>query len=192
VILVLLVPFTFLPAILWWIIPLGILAAVVVHHRPARWAWPLLLLPFAWVNANYELVNGTPTIWIAAFVALSTVRPWMGALVLIKPSVFPFALAGIRDRRWWISAAILVALCLPMTETYVRVLLNSDGGLLYSLVNVPLLSISVVAWASRRRDRDRLVARPTAGRRAGITPRRQSLRADRLDHCERKHAGGGR
>jgi hypothetical protein len=36
------VPFLVLPAILWWVIPLGVLISGVVYWKPAWWSWPFL------------------------------------------------------------------------------------------------------------------------------------------------------
>lgn len=144
-ILILLIPFLVLPAPLWWILPIGTTVLVTMSHRPRQWAWPLLLLPFTFAYTNWLLVNGTPTIWIVAFVALATRVPSVGALVLMKPSVFPFALLGIGDRRWWAIAFVLGLISLPMATDYLRVLLNSDGTVFYSLRDVPLLAVPLIA-----------------------------------------------
>jgi hypothetical protein len=91
---------SFLPAILWWLIPLAIVGAVIAWHRPAPWAWPLIAacLGFQWsVMLAY---TGNPTIWLAAAVALGTLWHPVYVFVLIKPTLLPFALLGaVRARR---------------------------------------------------------------------------------------------
>src|SRR5688500_12394983 len=42
----LIVPMSFLPAILWWLIPLGVIAGVVAYHRPYVWGWAGILACF--------------------------------------------------------------------------------------------------------------------------------------------------
>jgi hypothetical protein len=154
-ILALLVPFTLLPAVLWWVIPIGLIAGIVVSWQPARWAWPLIVLCLLWGQTGAILVNGTPTLWIAAFVALGTRWPLASALVMLKPSVFPFALTGLRDRRWWLVGIALAALSLPLLplwEQWIAVLRNGTGeraSVLYSLADAPLLALPLIArWAT--------------------------------------------
>jgi hypothetical protein len=69
------------------------------------------------------------------------------------PSLFPLALFGIRDRRWWLACGLLVVLTLPLLPLmveYVRVMLDlRGGGLLYSLPQAPLLLAPFVAWIGK-------------------------------------------
>ena len=165
--LVLLVPFVFLGGFLWSAIPLAILAAVIWHHRPSSAGW-VVILAFVAFSPEVQTLYwfGTPTIWIAAFVALGTLWGWPGALILLKPAVFPFAVIGIRSRGWWITAAIGAAvslLFLPMWIDWIHVLLNARGpraSLLYALGDLPLLLIPVVAWVARRPEAASLRAAP--------------------------------
>ena len=99
-VMLLFVPFTVLAPAIWYGIPIAITVAIIAWHRPNRWGWllmgaivasfPMLFLPY---------LAGTPTIWIAAFFAAGTRWPWVASLVLLKPSLLPLALIGIRDRR---------------------------------------------------------------------------------------------
>jgi hypothetical protein len=145
------VPFTVLPRVLWWIIP-GVIATVgLARLRPAMWAWPIMSACLAWPRTTAQVIFGNPVIWLAAALFWG-----VGALVLVKPTVIPFALTGIRSRRWWVSALALALLTLPLLPIvlqYPGVLLNarSGGGWLYSLEEWPLLAIPLVAWAGRPR-----------------------------------------
>ncbi len=101
---------------------------------------------------------GNPVLWIALFAALGTVWRPAFALILLKPSLFPFALLGVRSRGWWAIVAGLIVgsvILLPMTLEYVRVLVNARGpmaSILYSLHDVAMIFIPLIAWgASRRR-----------------------------------------
>lgn len=150
-------PFTVLPAIAWWA-PVPIIAWVVWKQRPSRWQWvailALLTLP-AQHGSSWAvdfIGNGNPGMWTAAFVALATRWPFFGSWVLTKPSMAPFALVGIRNRAWWLGLATFALLCLPfgvMWLDYAIVLRNAQGGgLLYSLPNVTLCFVPLVAAAA--------------------------------------------
>lgn len=155
--LLLFVPFAFLPAVLWSAIPAAIMAAVIWHHRPSAWACTIILACLALSPETQTLYwFGTPTIWMGAFLALSTIWGWPGVLVMLKPAIFPFALLGIRDRRWWVAAGVLTIVSLvflPMWFDWFHVLLNARGpraNVLYAIGDVPPLAMPLVAWAGRR------------------------------------------
>jgi hypothetical protein len=153
--LLLFVPFTILPAVLWWAIPIGIVAAVMVGHRPHPLAWPAIAMCL-WFPTTAEVIYaGNPVLWIVAALAIATRWPAAAVLVLLKPTLAPFALWGIRCRSWWLALACLAAVSLvflPMWVDYIHVLLNArdPNGLLYSLNQVPTLLVPVVAWLGRR------------------------------------------
>ncbi len=153
--LLLVAPMAALPAFLWWLVPLGAIAAVCVRHRPSPLGWLGILLCLAWPATGYVIIAGNPVIWAAAFVALGTV--WKGAAVLslVKPSLAPFALVGVRSWSWWLTVALYGAVALvmlPLWFDYVTVLRNGIGlDPLYSLSHVPMMLIPVMAWVSRAR-----------------------------------------
>jgi hypothetical protein len=155
-ILVLLVPFQVLPAVLWWAIPIGITAAVVIAYRPSGLAWLGIAVCLWFPITGVKILHGNPGLWIMAAIALGTLWAWPSPLVLLKPTALPFAFIGIRDRRWWQGLAGLAAvslLFLPMWPDYVAALRNAqaEGGLLYSVNEYPMLAIPVIAWLGRRR-----------------------------------------
>lgn len=153
--LALFLPSLLLPAVLWWVLPLGTIAAVVVHWRPSPWAWLLIGLCLAQEESVLIVSRGNPSMWIAAFVALGTIWRPAFALVFLKPSLAPFALLGVRSRSWWLVTAALAAVSLallPMDLDWLRSMLNATGdhsGLLYSLRSVPFVAVPVVAWLLR-------------------------------------------
>lgn len=167
-ILALLEPFTVLPAVLWWAIPIGVVAAVVAYWRPSPLVWPVIAACLAWPATSIKIVTGNPVLWVAAFVALGTVYRWPAAFALLKPTLAPFALVGVHDRRWWLAAALgALPFCWLLPEYFVT-LRNfvSPAGLAYSVQEIPLVAIPLIAWASRLLDRaqaDRVLVR---GRRA--------------------------
>lgn len=152
-----LVPAAYLPDALWWGLPICVIAGIVWHHRPAIWAWPVMGLCLSTFWSVEIIASGNPGLWIAMFAALGTVRRPAFALVLLKPSLAPFALLGARSRGWWVLLAAFVAVSLaslPMWIDYVHVLLNGRGPLAvvwYSIRDVPLVSVPLVAWAARAR-----------------------------------------
>jgi len=147
-----LVPGAYLPNVLWWGIPIVTTSAIVVRHRPAAWAWPLIGLCACTFSSVEIIASGNPGIWISMFVAIGTLWRPAFALVLLKPSLFLFALPGIRSRGWWAIATALAIgslVLLPMSVDYLHVIVNARGPnatILYSLRDVPLMLIPIVAW----------------------------------------------
>ena len=151
--LILFVPFTVLPAILWWVIPLGTTVWAMVKLRPSIIAWPFIAFCLAWPPTLARTVAGNPVMWAVAAVALGCLYRWPAVGVLIKPSLFPFALIGIRDRRWWMALALGILTAVPfgaMWFDWIRTVTNSQGGgLAYSFQDIPLLLIPILAWKLR-------------------------------------------
>lgn len=160
VLMYLLFPFRYLGPWLWTIIPAAIIAAVVWRHRPGPWTWVALALCIAWPYSPAKFVFGNPVIWATAAVALGTIWWWPAALAVIKPTIIPFALVGIHDRRWWLMILVLLLASLPFlaaTLLYPQVLLDAQtnpvdgrGGPFYSITEFPLVAIPVIAWLGRR------------------------------------------
>jgi len=155
--LILFVPFTVLPALLWWLLPLAAVGFSVARLRPDRTAWPWLAACLAWPTTPLKILTGNPVIWAVAALALGVVYAWPSVIVLIKPSLFPFALFGSRSRGWWVALAIFVVVSLPFGTLWIdwiHSLLNSQGaGLAYSSLEIPMLALPLLAWAGRTRDR---------------------------------------
>ena len=183
---VLFAPFTVLPMVLWWAIPLTVVTAVVVYHRPRPIVWPILAALLWWPHTTDKVILGNPSLWLTMFLALGTIwRPW-SALVIWKPTVAPFALIGVRDWRWWVVAVLaLLPFCwlVPDWITSTRNF-RSPEGFLYSLFEVPMYSIPLVAWlgSSRRlqarRDRRTSVSQePPNGTTADTTSERAGAEA---------------
>lgn len=145
-------PFLWLPAALWWAIPLSIIGWSVFRWRPVIWVWPFLSVMVLWPRTQSIIVWGNTGMWITAFLALALRYRWAGALVLIKPSLAPFALVGVRSRGWWIVATAMVILSLPMLPDYIAAMLNNVGafpGLDYSVQDIPFIAIPLIAWMAR-------------------------------------------
>jgi len=157
--LVLFVPFAVLPfalaAILWWAIPIGATAWAIAWLRPRPEVWPLLALCVVWPTTLLKTWTGNPVIWSMAAMALGVVYAWPSVLVLVKPSLAPFALFGIWRRSWWVAALVLAVVSVPfgaMWGDWVASVLNSrGGGFLYSSLEAPMLLLPLVAWLGRTR-----------------------------------------
>ena len=160
-------PFTVLPIVLWWAIPIGILVSCLWWWRPNRWAWPVIALCAAWPRTAGMLIVGNTDMWVAAFLALGLRFGWPALLVAAKPSFAPFMLAGLRTRSWWVGLPIVFAAGLPFGTLWfdwLAVVRNAPMGLEYSLLNVPLLFIPIIAWRWRsQRPRSLRLRAPLAG-----------------------------
>jgi hypothetical protein len=137
----------------WWAIPALVIVVTIARWRPRPWTWPLIALCVAYPWTAMAVYAGNTALWATAFVALGLVWGWPSALVLLKPTLLPFALVGIRHRSWWVAVLLLGALTLlgPWRD-YVSVARNAiEGNVLYSANVYPLLAIPVIAWLGRWR-----------------------------------------
>lgn len=145
----------FLPPVLWWAIPLSILAALIVSWRPAQWTWPVMALALFSANTAGILAAGGSTMWITAFIGLGLRYGWPVCLVALKPTFLPFALIGWRDRRTWLGLAIFAVLAYFLTAElarYVVALQNVEGAsVLYSLGDLPFVLVPVIAYLGKSR-----------------------------------------
>jgi hypothetical protein len=149
------VPFTVLPAFLWWAIPVALTVWAIARVRPRPAVWPLMALCLAWPTTPLKIWTGNPVIWAMAAMSVAIVYRWAAPFALLKPSLFPFALFGIRERAWWIGLGLFLALCLPfggLWVDWVASVVNSRGsGPLYSVLEAPMLLLPLVAWVGRMR-----------------------------------------
>jgi len=177
-----------LPLPLWWLIPIAIVGTVIIRLHPRR-RWLLAIACCLSYPVSVGLVvSGNPDLWLAAALAIAVYGNPAAAFVLLKPSVFPFALIGWRRREWWAVASVLAAVSLfllPQTLEWFSVVRNGQGGLrsglLYSYQDVPLLLVPLLAWAGSDRagslgpalgvDLARLRRWPKSGRRAETASR---------------------
>lgn len=181
-VLVLLVPFTFAPVIVWEAVPLAILVYMVWWWRPGYWGLVGIGLCLCVPTTFGAYLWANPSIWIVAFVALATRWPAFGPLVLIKPTLAPFALVGVLHRRWWVTAGLLAAstlVTLPMWFDWITVLRSvgaSTDSWAYSLPVVPLMMIPLIAkWQSvapHAPSREHPGAKDLVGRFVGWLPGR--------------------
>jgi hypothetical protein len=148
-------PFLVLPTIAFTVVPICIVAWCIWRWHPQPIALAVIAVCLAWPTTQMRMVSANPAVWIAASVALGLRFRWPAAFVLIKPSLGPLALIGIRSRGWWLAIATLALASVPFlgpTLDYPRVLLDSrGGGLSYSLPDLPIMAIPLAAWFGRRR-----------------------------------------
>jgi len=150
-------PWSVVAAVAWWAIPLGVVAAAVAVLRPRPLVWPLIALCVANPTTLLKIWTGNPVIWSMAAMALAVIGTSRATapFVLVKPSLAPFALFGVRRRSWWLGFLVLVGLSLPfgaLWANWVASVVNSrGGGFLYSSLEAPMLALPLVAWLGRRR-----------------------------------------
>lgn len=147
------VPFLFLPVLLWWIIPLGLTGYVVWRLRPGPWAWPLMAACLCWPRSTGALLTGNSDMWAMAAVAAGAVWGWPVVLLAVKPTFAPLALLGVRHRSTWLAAAAGLAvavLVLPLWFQWWTAIGNADLAPTYSLLNLPLVLLPVIAWRAKR------------------------------------------
>jgi hypothetical protein len=149
--LVLFLPFLILPAIMWWLIPLGVSAWSIAEMRPARWTWPILAMLVWWPSTEEHLLWGNPAMF--ALAALSVAlrgHVWTAPAILLKPTLAPFAFVGVNQRSWWLALVALAAISVPFGALWIDWLhatLNiTNQGLSYNLPQWPLMLIPAVAW----------------------------------------------
>ena len=155
--LVLFVPFLWLPAILWWAIPIVGTTWIMIRSRPAPWTWPLVALCLAWPRSQGSILDGNTDLWAMFAVALGVRYGWPFIFLIVKPTFAPLAILGTNDRRIWIAAAIAAAATLPLVSLwldYFAVIRNTDLGLGYSVLNMPLIVMPLASlFPSRRQER---------------------------------------
>ncbi|HET8785369.1 MAG TPA: hypothetical protein VFM38_07025 [Candidatus Limnocylindrales bacterium] len=140
---------------LWWGVPAAITVSAIVRVAPRPAVWPLIALCLAWPTTPLKIWTGNPVIWCVAAMAVAIV--WRGGapFALLKPSLFPFAFFGIRQRSWWVGLAAFVALCIPfgaLWGDWLTSVVNARGaGPLYSVLEAPMLALPLAAWIGRRR-----------------------------------------
>ena len=151
------VPFLWLPAALWWVIPGAAFGLMLYRLRPRAWSWPIMALLASWTPSLMSILTGNPGMWVAAAMAIGVVYAGPAVFVLIKPSLFPFALWGAWHRRWWLSLGLFALMAAPfgaMWRDWLIAILNSrdgpwGGGLFYSAPFAAILAIPLVAWLAR-------------------------------------------
>jgi hypothetical protein len=143
-----------MPWFLWWAIPAAVVLFVIAGYRPGPWAIAAMLVAMCWQKANIAWMYGSTDIWMMAGVAGGLRWGWPAAFVLLKPSLAPFALVGVRRPSWWIAAAVLAVVSLPMLPLwadYLTSMRNLRVDPAYSLHSIPLLLIPIIAWLGRTR-----------------------------------------
>jgi hypothetical protein len=151
--LALFVPFVFVPAILWWVIPLGVLAYVVWSYRPSPWAWVVIAFLVAWPRTFGAVLFGNTDMWMAAGVAGGLRWGWPVALIAVKPTFAPFALVGVKRLSTWIVGGVLALASLPLLSDYITAMTNLRvDGFAYAAVSLPFALIPLAAWLGRTRE----------------------------------------
>jgi hypothetical protein len=146
------VPFVWLPAILFWAMPVAMIGYALWRLRPAWGTWPYFAFVLWYPRTESMFFFGSTTLWIVALLALAAVHPWAAPLTLFKPSLAPFALFRITSRSWWFGLGAVVLMSVPFVPQwidYVRAMLNVRDSILFGLQEIPILVAPMVAWAGR-------------------------------------------
>jgi hypothetical protein len=171
-------PFVPLPTALWWFFPTIAIGHAWAANRPRPWARALIVLCLLPPLTFEQLLKGNPVLWLIAGEAVALARGWGTAFILLKPSLFPFALIGFPKASWWLSLGVLAILSVPFlapTLLYPQVILDSrGGGLLYSIRDVPLLLIPILLWFGGQ-------GRGSIGQRPGLAGPREADGGARLN-----------
>ena len=155
VLLTLTVPFAFgLPAVLWWAIPIGIIAYALYRARPPLWAWAVLAAVLVYPRTWAIVLYGNPTLWVMAFIAAGAVWRWPMAFVPLKPTLAFAVLLGVRHRSFWWAVGAALLLAIPyglLWADYATALMNArSAGWAYPLGDVPIALALIGALARRR------------------------------------------
>lgn len=164
-----------LPAVLWWLIPLGVTVVSIRRLRPPLWAAGVLVgLVLVYGRTIIAIILGNPSIWVFAGILAGAAFGWPALVALIKPVLAPFALIGASRRSWWMGLAIVVVLSVPfagMWLDYARVLADArtDRDLSYPIGELPVaMALATVGLVSPGGPRLRAalsrLGRPACGR----------------------------
>ncbi len=153
------VPFALgLPMVLWYAVPMAIVALTYWRYPPAWWAWPILGAVLVYPRTYTVIVLGNPALWAIALAVAGVRWGWPAWGATLKLTFAPLALVGLRSRRAWLVAGVAtIALALPfgaLWTDYLRVLLNtqSNRGVVYVLGEWPIaVGLMVVAASGVRR-----------------------------------------
>lgn len=182
-------PFAYLPAVLWWAIPIIGTSVLLVAMRPARWTWPLIVGLLCWYTMPKAVIWGNSDMWMLFAVTAGLWFGWPALAIVAKPSMLPFMFVGVRHRSWWVGLAVVLALSVPfgmLWLDWVRVVFNSPGTLAYSLAAMIPLLAPVIAWWTR----DQLTESVVDEQRQGFRDVLHGMVALRLGH--RGELGRGR
>lgn len=148
------VPFTVLPLVLWWAIPLGILAWHIWTCRPAPWTWPILALIAGLIPTLGALFYGGSSLWSVAFLTIGLRHPWAAALVGFKPTDAVMWVFYVRRKAFWIGLGVLILAALPFGSLWAEwwtAIGNIEGGSpLRNVYGLPLLSVPLIVWLGAR------------------------------------------
>jgi hypothetical protein len=154
--LLLFVPLVFVPAFVWWAVPITVMGVALHRLRPGPAGLAVAMLLFLWPRASAAYLYGNTDMWVAAGVAGGILWGWPAILVALKPTLAPLSLVGIRSPWWFVGAAVILAVSLPMLVDYITAMRNLRIDVGYSLGSLPLALIPIVFWVARTRPAPRL------------------------------------
>jgi hypothetical protein len=195
------VPASFLPSILWWIVPLAIVGWSLLRLRPAWWAWPFIALgcalPIGAPAVPVGLVYGNTLMWTMALLfAAGAFRVGIAWGTVLKPTDFLLGMPlALRSWRGLLVTIGLSALVFPLWFDWFEAMRNLGGASpLFRAAAWPALAIPLLAYVSRTRTRGQ---RNAAARRTSVkrtesdgSAIEQGSRRTRLSRVFRPRQGG--
>jgi hypothetical protein len=146
------VPFLWLPAVLWWMIPAGIAAWCAYRWRPGEWAWIASLLVLGWPPYVQNIQVGNTDMYVAALTGAGMLYGWPAALLVLKPHSLPWAVFSVGKRSFWIGLGVIAVLAVPFGALWFEwiemVSKASSVGPSYVTKLLPL--VPVIWWLSWR------------------------------------------
>lgn len=141
-----------LAAFLWWAIPLSVIGYAFWRWRPHLPSLAVALILLSTPKMLSAVVMGNTDLWLTAAVAGALLWGWPGVFVLLKPTLAPFMIIGIRRRAWWAGLGVMALslAMLPLWLDYITAMRNLHISPMYSWSSIPLLVAPVVAWADQR------------------------------------------
>ena len=147
--------FTVLPAVLWWLIPLGIIGTVIAWHRPAAWAWAIIGLLALTDGVMLTIVKGNPgrvdrSGRCGRHDLASSIRACPGCNRRSRrwrSSACAAEAGGSGSPCWWACRSCSFR-CGSTMHTRSP---GRDVGPAYSLTELPFYLIPLVAWLGSRR-----------------------------------------
>jgi hypothetical protein len=142
-----------LPAVLWWAVPMAMIAWSMTWLRPPWWTWPILATVGASLPVISAIVYGNSLMWVLALTCLAT--RWSiagGILVFFKPTDALFGLPAARRLGFWVGVSIVLASALVTVGAWgdwISAMRNFQATPLYSISEWPSLAVPWLLLAIR-------------------------------------------
>jgi hypothetical protein len=107
-----------------------------------------------WPETHVKVISANPGLLVMAALALAALYRWPAVVAVVKPTLALFSLVGVKSRGWWVGLMVLGLASLPflaLTLAYPAVALNAQSPRpFYSVWDLPLVALPLIAWAGAR------------------------------------------